>query len=127
MLHGATISRACSCRHSSLTCPVHVLGSWIEQWPAGTQPFAHIKPSNANKTLRRRLSQSRVAHAFGYCMHDFRRGHAKDTVTNGDSLATILKAGGWRSAAFQAYIDLSELETSAVLEAQWALSEDEEV
>ena len=47
-------------------------------------------------------------------------------VTNGASLNMILRAGGWRSAAFQAYLEMSELEAGAVLEARWTESDDEE-
>ena len=45
-----------------------------------------------------------------YGTHDFRRGHAEDLRQCGASLAEILLAGQWKSAAFLKYLDEAELE-----------------
>ena len=45
----------------------------------------------------------------------FTKGHEKDLICSGASLAEILKAGQWRSLAFLVYLDLKSLERDAVL------------
>ena len=61
-----------------------------------------------------------------YRTHDIRRGHARDMQARGATLGEILRAGGWRSAGFLAYLDLVELEAEAVLEAHLEADEDDE-
>ena len=52
-----------------------------------------------------------------YRLHDFRRGCAQDLADAGMPLATILKAGDWRSAAFALYLDMPGIEAKAVVQA----------
>ena len=49
-----------------------------------------------------------------YRLHDFRRGHANDIWKVGGTLADILSAGDWSSAAFQTYLDRCQLESARV-------------
>ena len=44
-------------------------------------------------------------------LHSCKGGHAMDMAQFGQRLSDILRAGDWRSAAFAAYLDQSELET----------------
>ena len=44
-------------------------------------------------------------HFIRYRTHDLRRGHAEDMRRSGCTLAQILQAGQWRSAAFLKYLD----------------------
>ena len=53
----------------------------------------------------------REAHLHG--THDFRRGHARDILQRGGTLADILQAGEWRSAAFLSYLSKEELADAA--------------
>ena len=46
--------------------------------------------------------------------HAFRRGMARDILDAGGSLAALLKAGDWRSAAFIAYLRENQAEETAV-------------
>ena len=46
--------------------------------------------------------------------HAFRRGMARDIVDGGGSLATLLRAGEWRSAAFVAYLKEHHAEDNAI-------------
>ena len=64
----------------------------------------------------RRLVALGVARAQHYRLHDFRRGQAQDLADAGMPLATILKAGDWRSAAFALYLDLPGIEAKAVVQ-----------
>ena len=41
-----------------------------------------------------------------YGVHSLRPGAARELVENGADLATLLKAGGWNSAAFRPYPDM---------------------
>ena len=78
------------------------------------------------QTLRRRLAHIGVKDPERHRLHDFRRGHARDLFQGGATLATILQAGEWRSAAFASYLADTEVEAAAVLEAHWVASSDEE-
>ena len=120
----STFWRSCWCSTSASTCPVHVLGNWLSQLPLGTRPFSGITASMALKRLRALLAVLRVAEAFLYRTHDFRRGHADDMRRSGATLAEILLAGGWNSAAFQDYLDMHAVEEDAVFEAHVCASSD---
>lgn len=125
MPRGSLLVRRCWCHRSKATCPVHVLGAWLMQHPLGTQPFARLCAQKSINELRRRLAIVGVANSAEYILQDFRRGHAQDLVLGGARLNAILAAGQWRSAAFLKYIDVAELEARAVLEAHFALSDNE--
>ena len=51
-----------------------------------------------------------AAESFG--LHSLRRGAARELVDQGGDLATLLRAGGWKSAAFRSYLDLVGVEDS---------------
>ena len=57
------------------------------------------------RRLRDLLQRFLVPDAQKYGTQDFRRGHAEDMRKMGCTLAEILKAGQWRSAAFMKYMD----------------------
>jgi len=61
-----------------------------------------------------------------YRTHDLRRGHARDLQLSGANLFHILSAGEWKSPAFLAYLDLTQLEMGAVVEAHLAESSSED-
>ena len=95
--------------------------------PVKTKPFAHISPAGALSSLRRNLQAIDVEDAHDYGTHAMRRGHAQDLVQRGASLVEILHAGEWRSAAFRAYLHTEKLEASAIMEAHYEGSGDEEM
>ena len=105
------LRRQCSCSGSVHMCAVHTL--WDKFWASraeGEQPWAHIGPSQARARLRRLLQRLQVPRAHEYGTHDFRRGHAEDMKKCGSTLAEILLAGQWRSAAFMTYLDEAALD-----------------
>jgi hypothetical protein len=57
-----------------------------------------------------------VPNAAAYGTHAFRRGHARDLLENGSTLAEILRAGQWRSAAFLKYLNIADIEKGAAVE-----------
>ena len=122
----SVLVRSCWCKQCKVTCPVHVLGAYVDALPAGAQPFGAYKAGSALAALRKVLGEVRVAEAGAYRTHDFRRGHADDLRRMGKSLREILIAGDWRSAAFLDYLDQVQLDADVVAEAQLADTRDEE-
>ena len=87
-------------------CAVH--GLWDEFWAdraEGEQPWQNISPNDARRRLRGILGMLGVPNAHRYGTQDFRRGHAEDMRKSGCTLAEILRAGQWKSAAFMSYLD----------------------
>lgn len=111
-------ARGCWCAKCGMTCPVHILGTYMKSLTPGTQPFAHISSRRALSTLRSLLIELGVPDATKHGSHGFRRGHAEDLHKGGARLQEILAAGDWKSAAFMIYLDRVGLERDAVLEAQ---------
>ena len=122
---GSRLERSCWCRKCKLTCPVHVLGRWINSLPHASKPFARISPKRATDELRRRLQAQGCADAAAHVLKNFRRGHALDLLESGAKLAEILRAGEWKSPAFLLYLDMTTLEKGAVMEAHLDESEDD--
>ena len=115
---GSVLKRKCWCKACTLTCPVHVLGKYFLECGAGCYPFRSFDARVALGTLRTWLQIMRFPDAAKYRTHDFRRGHARDLQVGGASLFQILQAGEWRSPAFLAYMDKTELECGATSEAR---------
>ena len=119
----SSLFRPCWCSKCTLTCPVHVLGAYMAELPAGTQPFVGISPAQASYGVRRLLAEAGVPEADKYTSHDLRRGHADDMRRGGATLGEILRAGDWRSPAFLAYLEKEQLEFDRVCEAFDLVSE----
>ena len=122
---GSAIKRQCSCMECSDTCPVHVLGKWRNSLAPRSTPFQATTGQSALKALRERIKRLGSPCADTYRLHDFRRGHAQDLAASGARLNEILQAGQWRSSSFFRYLDAEELDSQAVLEAHFNMSEDE--
>lgn len=106
-----TMRRGCTCRGSDHMCAVHGLwGKFWEHQVEGSQPWLGINPAQARSRLRQLLSRFRVPKAEKYGTHDFRRGHAEDMRKSGCTLAEILRAGQWKSAAFLSYLDEADMD-----------------
>ena len=114
---GSVLKRHCWCSSCAVTCPVHVLGTYLKSAGDGAQPFVGFSAGGALSCLRGLLEFLKVPDANIYRTHDLRRGHARDLQANGATLATILAAGDWRSPAFLKYLDEQQLEDDAVVEA----------
>ena len=96
---------------------MHVLAPWLASFPDGHKPFGHLSAGRAREELKQRLHALGVPSAADYWLHDFRRGHTQDLLDKGSNLAEILRAGQWRTPAFLCYLNLQNLEKSAVVEA----------
>ena len=100
-------------------CAVHGLwDTFLEDLPDGHQPWHSIGPSQARRRLRDLLQRYLVPDAQKYGTQDFRRGHAEDMRKSGCSLAEILKAGQWRSAAFMKYMDEAGIDKAGLFSKQ---------
>ena len=65
------------------TCPVHVIGPFLDGRAHGSKIFGGITAATALCTLRFILGQTGVERATDYRTHDLRRGHAQDLVESG--------------------------------------------
>ena len=105
---GDTIQRYCCCSASkgvmahipAKYCPVHVL------WPliiSRARPGDAVFPRNVAQCtfrwLRIALEARSIPNTPKYSLHGFRRGAAQALIENGAGLATLLRAGSWRSSA----------------------------
>ena len=119
-------TRGCWCKQCPVTCPVHVIGEYLQEFPSGARPFLQWRPDMVLKELRALLVVVEVVDAQGYVAHDLRRAHAEDIRRRGGTLAEILSAGDWRSAAFLTYLNAHQLERDATMAAHLVDSSDEE-
>ena len=53
-----------------------------------------------------------MRNAEKYTLHSLRRGAAQELLSKGGDLAVLLKAGGWRSSAFRAYMDEMDIQNT---------------
>lgn len=65
------------------TCPVHVIGPFLDSVAHGSKIFDGTTAATALCTLRFILGQIGVERATDYRTHDLRRGHAQDLVESG--------------------------------------------
>ena len=123
---GSFMTRTCWCKQSAATCPVHALGKLLFDLPQGKALFPKISAADVNILLRSRLRKLGEKNPDEFGTHDFRRGHARDLARAKSSTAkSIMEMGEWASSAMLRYLDTSELETTAVIEAHMAESESE--
>ena len=66
-----------------------------------------------------------VPNAAEFGTHCFRRGHARDMLKCGATLAEILRAGQWKSAAFLKYLEKNDIEEGVALEVACDTDEEE--
>lgn len=121
MQHGAKLQRFCTCSVAGTvwSCPVHL----FERWFSASRTAASGRLFNFSETSYVRRMRQVLAWAgvpqeqsAQMTLRAFRRGMAQQLAHDKAPLSVILKAGGWRSAAFALYLDLGELEPQAVLE-----------
>ena len=118
-IHGECIELACVCAGGAgpsthvpaSLCPVHVLWPWLTaRCPPGSLIFDHGVAGRSVAWLRIALEARSVPNASKYGLHALRRGAAQELVAGGGDLSTLLLAGGWRSSAFKAYLNIVGVE-----------------
>ena len=60
---GCTLKRGCWCSESAATCPLHVLGPYVEGLQPGAPLFPGMTPIKAQKALRGLLARAGVKDA----------------------------------------------------------------
>ena len=123
---GSRLIRRCWCKQSTRTCPIHVLGKFVQTSPHGSELFSGVTAAGALSALRFMLKSLGVAGHESYRTHDLRRGHALDLQCSGAPLWEILEAGEWTSPAFLKYLDLHRLDTELVVQAHAGESESDD-
>ena len=67
-----------------------------------------------------------VPDACALTSHAFRRGRAQDIISQGGSLADLLRAGGWQAKAFLAYLRDSQAQDKVVADMVVSVSDSED-
>jgi integrase len=120
MPRGAVLIRPCICARSQLLCPVHTFERWLKSKRFQGRPSGPLFPGLSASSLQRRMQElaRRAGHPSWSAirLHGFRRGMAQDILKRGGSLSEVLRSGGWRSAAFLAYLDKDDLEQEVILD-----------
>ena len=119
--HGAELVRPCVCRTDRSMCPVHTLLRWATlRNRTHVGRLFHGVPSSLYRSFMRQVQDVglllQIVGAAKWTSHGFRRGMAQDIIANGGSLADVLRAGGWRSAAFLLYLEKHEVDEAAALD-----------
>jgi len=119
---GSTLRRGCTCQQETAAdlCPVHRLARRVCGLSTGQKLFPATCAAGGQRlrdSLRRRLVLLGIPEAHAYGLQSFRRGAAQQILDDGGSLADILKAGQWSSSAFNLYLDMAEIEATAVVDA----------
>ena len=124
---GSVLTRRCWCCMCEWSCPVRVIGLWLESFAEGARPFGEHSASSALKSLRGALRVMGVDKSDVYRTHDLRRGHARDLQAKGASETAIRTEGQWRSRqGLNSYIDEEQLRDDAILAAHLQESSDSE-
>lgn len=102
----SVLVRHCCCRSSGhRLCAVHWLHQLeLEQTGRSSNNLFSRSAATFVADMRRLAAEEGWQDAMTLGSHAFRRGMARDILDAGGSLATLLRAGDWRSAAFVAYL-----------------------
>ena len=93
-------------------CGVCALRRWTRSRPEGK--LFDISAASFIKHMRKDGMELGLLDAAKLGSHAWRRGMAQDIIKAGGSLATLLRAGQWRSGAFRVYLQEQALDEEAV-------------
>ena len=116
--YGSILKRPCTCKKvSAKFCMAHRVKVFLERNSIrpGERLFPLLKPVATLKLVIRSLLLLSVPAAQHLTWKSIRAGHATHLAASGATLATILEAGEWRSAAFLSYIDSNIADAAEVL------------
>ena len=116
---GAILKRTCSCdpckQQPDFLCPLHTFWKHAKSnVERGARLFPSLTKGSLNRSLRVWLKEKGFADYATCSTHALRRGGADEVLKSDGDLATLLKAGGWSSAAFRAYISTEAKEDEAM-------------
>ena len=124
---GAVLRRSCICKDApDVLCGSCALAAQVRHHSSsGRGPRDRIfglDPAQCLRLLRDICSRLGLPSPS---WHAFRRGMASDMLASGSSLSAILRAGGWRSAAFLRYLRSQDLDEREALDFTLASSDPE--
>lgn len=114
---GAALRRACACPRDPVMCAPHAFMRWVVRTsrPAYGRLF-QMGPTSFTRILRGYLRLLEVPSPDTFSSHGFRRGTAQELLAKNAPLSHILRAGGWRSAAFLEYLEREDVDELAILQ-----------
>ena len=123
----SVLRRKCCCAEAGRhLCALHLLAPLIDfARSEGCDRVFTKSAAQFIKTLRDHASALGIANAGSLGSHSLRRGMASDIIDAGGSLAVLLKAGDWRSAAFLQYLRDHQIEETAASQLLIAHSDSE--
>ena len=120
-----TLKRNCVCSSTgAAVCPIHLMKQL--QATSGTNAVFATSVHRFTMVIRRLAEAVGHAQARYVGTHSFRRGMAQDILDSGGTLATLLRAGGWTSSAFQLYVRSEQIQDTAVGQLLIELSDSDE-
>ena len=121
-----TLVRKCCCHTTGRSlCAVHWL-LFLRQ-KRGAHPLVFGLPIHSVRRRMKQLAHEAEVDDWTHVgTHGRRRGMAQDIIDSGNSLAVLLKAGGWSSAAFLDYLRADQASDAAVSQALVYMSDSEE-
>ncbi len=123
---GDLLRRQCTCSKIPLLCGPCALKAQVlvrkEQGVAASSPIFTQSSSSALRLIREWCVELSIERP-GW--HSFRRGMASDLLTSGQIISVILRAGGWKSAAFLNYLRLRDVDEREALDFTMDLSDQE--
>ena len=119
------MKRGCMCADvGDQACPVHALERRLNDTPVGQALFPNLEVGPVLKTMRWLAALLGEPKAAKLTYKSIRRGHATHLAKTGHSVVQILNWGDWKGQAMLNYIDMAEVDPTAVLEE--AFEHDEE-
>ena len=122
---GDQLTRFCTCGpvpESQVLCGVCALrGQVLDRQRDGASPRAPLFDLLQGPAALKAFRAAAAEVGLSATWHAFRRGMATDMLVGGSSLAEILLAGGWKSAAFPRYLARKDMDARVSLE--YALAE----
>lgn len=134
---GSILVRRCVCKENVVhpLCPVHTLATFFAKrgsggivlYGAGTSGghLFNTSPAAFQLVLRRLANQLGIPRASSLTSKAFRRGSARELLRSNCTMAQVLVAGQWRSAAFLNYLARSEVDERAIFDCIDELSDNE--
>ena len=115
--HGDSVSRRCVCSVSRL-CGACALRALVEDSKRERRPPHHpLLGARWAKSAQDRLTEfCLMAGLPRLTWHSFRRGGASHLLRSGSTVAQVLTAGGWRSAAVLRYLKSQDVDARAAFE-----------
>ena len=122
---GAKLSRPCVCRtQHPLLCGACALRGLLQDAARKglgprdrlfeSAPYSALLRLRAQAAKLNSTSKIHIDPALGW--HSLRRGMARDLLDSGATLATILRAGGWKSSAFLRYLCRKDVDSREATE-----------